>query len=381
MKLPVYLDNHATTPLDPEVLEAMMPCFKENFGNPSSRSHSIGWMAEAVVKDSRERLASVIGASDEELIFTGSASEANNLAIKGLAELQPENKRHIVLSAVEHSSVLKTCRYLAAKGFQVTVLKVDSEGNIDLDELRASISDMTFLVSIQTANNEIGTIYPIRQIADICHEQDVLFHTDAVQAAGKIPFDVRELDVDMASISAHKNYGPKGIGALFIKHRRPKIRLEPQIFGGGQESALRSGTHNVAYIAGFAKAYEISQRVMDEEFLRLSRLRDQLYNELKKGLDNIHLNGPSFECRLPHNLNVSFSGVDINLLFSKTRDVAFSTGSACTSTSGNTSHVLEAIGLSDELKKCSLRFGLGRFNTGEEVLFAGKVINQAVRQL
>lgn len=378
MKFPVYLDNHATTQIDPVVLQDMMPWLKDNYGNPSSRSHSFGWMAEEAVKYAREISAEMLGVQPDELYFTGGATESNNTVLRGLTDRTHSGKDHIVCTKVEHSSVLKVFRYLELNGWRVTYLDVDSQGMIDLEQLEREITDKTLLVSVQAANNEIGTIYPVEIIADICHSHSCLFHTDAAQAIGKTPLNLADSEIDFMSMSAHKIYGPKGTGLLYVKNRKPAISLTPLLIGGGQEGGLRSGTHNVPGIVGLASALRLIFTNMEQECRRTAQLRDRLYEQLTGRLDNVHLNG-SISGRLPNNLNVSFAGTDISRLLAAIRNIAVSTGSACASVSASPSHVLEAIGLDEQLKKCSLRFGLGRFNTEEEIDYAAQAIAEAVR--
>lgn len=378
MKFPVYLDNHATTQIDPVVLQDMMPWLTDNYGNSSSRSHSFGWMAEEAVKYAREISAEMLGVQPDELYFTGGATESNNTVLRGLTDRISSRKDHIVCTKVEHSSVLKVFRYLELHGWRVTYLDVDSQGMIDLEQLEREITDKTLLVSVQAANNEIGTIYPAEKIADICHSHSCLFHTDAAQAIGKTPLNLADSEIDFMSMSAHKIYGPKGTGLLYVKNRKPAISLTPLLIGGGQEGGLRSGTHNVPGIVGLASALRLIFTNMEQECRRTAQLRDRLYEQLTDRLDNVHLNG-SISGRLPNNLNVSFAGTDISRLLAAIRNIAVSTGSACASVSASPSHVLEAIGLDEQLKKCSLRFGLGRFNTEEEIDYAAQAIAEAVR--
>lgn len=378
MKFPVYLDNHATTQIDPVVLQDMMPWLTDNYGNPSSRSHSFGWMAEEAVKYAREISAEMLGVQPDELYFTGGATESNNTVLRGLTDRTHSGKDHIVCTKVEHSSVLKVFRYLELHGWRVTYLDVDSQGMIDLEQLEREITDKTLLVSVQAANNEIGTIYPAEKIADVCHRHSCLFHTDAAQAIGKTPLNLADSEIDFMSMSAHKIYGPKGTGLLYVKNRKPAISLTPLLIGGGQEGGLRSGTHNVPGIVGLASALRLIFTNMEQECRRTAQLRDRLYEQLTGRLDNVHLNG-SISGRLPNNLNVSFAGTDISRLLAAIRNIAVSTGSACASVSASPSHVLEAIGLDEQLKKCSLRFGLGRFNTEEEIDYAAQAIAEAVR--
>ena len=380
MKLPIYLDNHSTTQVDPLVFEAMKPYFFEKFGNASSRNHSFGWEAESAVKKSREIIAGSINAAPGEIYFTSGATESINLAHFGTAQSYYSSGKHIITSSVEHSAVLDSLKVLENKGFEITYLTAAGDGSIDMEEFEKSIKSETVLVSIMTANNEIGTVNNIKAIGKICQQKNILFHTDASQAIGKIPFDVVSDNVDMVSFSAHKIYGPKGIGALYLKKKSPGINLTPQIFGGGHENNLRSGTLNVPSIAGFAKAVQICMDNMEEESQRISKLRDKLYFSLADHLDEIYLNG-SLINRLPGNLNLSFRYIKSETLMMNMRDIAVSSGAACSSATLKPSHVLKAIGLSDDLSKSSIRFGLGRFNTDEEIDYAIDKIIKTVKYL
>lgn len=366
LKFPIYMDNHATTPLDPRVLEAMLPYFTEKFGNAASRNHAFGWQAEEAVEQARKQVAELIGATGKEIVFTSGATESDNLAIKGVAHMYREKGNHIITAVTEHKAVIDTCKHLEKEGFLVTYLPVRKDGLIDLEQLRAAFTDRTILVSIMAANNEVGVLQPIGQVGAMCRERGVLFHTDAVQAAGKVPFDVNAQHVDLASLSAHKMYGPKGVGALYVRRRNPRVLLTPIIDGGGHERGMRSGTLNVPGIVGMGKAAEIARQELAEELLRLTALRNRLLEGLRKGLDEIYVNG-SLEHRLPGNLNVSFAYVEGESLLMGVNDVAVSSGSACTSATLEPSYVLKAMGLNDELAHSSIRFGLGRFNTEEEV--------------
>ncbi|MGV2827730.1 cysteine desulfurase family protein [Myxosarcina sp. GI1(2024)] len=363
---PIYLDIHATSPMDERVLETMIPYFTEKFGNPSSNTHAYGWEAEAAVKQARETIASAINAAPEEIVFTSGATEANNLAIKGVAEAYFSKGRHIITVETEHSAVLDPCRYLETLGFEVTYLPVQPDGIIDLSKLEAAIRDETILVSVMAANNEIGAIQPLAEIGEICRDRDCLFHTDAAQAIAKIPLDVVEMNVDLMSLTAHKVYGPKGIGALYLRRRDPRVKIAPQIQGGGQERGRRSGTLYPPQIVGFAKAVELGLAEMSTESQRQLELREKLWQMLKE-LPGIHLNGHLTQ-RLPGNLNISVEGVDGSaLLLGLQPTVALSSGSACSSVSTAPSHVLTALGRSSQLAHASLRFGIGRFTTAEEI--------------
>ena len=346
--LPIYMDNHATTPLDPRVLEAMMPYLTTKFGNAASRNHSFGWEAERAVDAAREQVANLIGATAKEIIFTSGATESDNLAIKGIAEMYRERGNHIITQATEHKAVLDTCKRLEKQGYRVTYLPVKADGIVDLEDLRRAIDDKTILVTIMAANNEIGVLQPIREIGRICHERGVLFHTDAVQAVGKVPFGVIDDFVDVASISAHKIYGPKGVGALYVRRRNPRVQIAEQINGGGHERGMRSGTLNVPGIVGMGKACAVAQDELLQEGLRLQGMRDRLKTKLEGELDYVHVNG-SMEHRLPGSLNMSFVYVEGESLLMGINDVAVSSGSACTSATLEPSYVLKALGLGDEV--------------------------------
>jgi cysteine desulfurase len=378
MKFPIYLDNLATTPLDPGVLEAMLPWFTEKFGNAASKDHSYGWEAESAVKLSRKKIAEFMNVEPGEIIFTSGATESINLAHFGIAESYEYKGKHIITSAVEHNAVLDSLKTLRHKGFEITILPVDNYGRISLKDFEVSIRKETILVSIMTANNEIGNVYDINAFSRICKERNIIFHTDASQAIGKIPFETDNLD--LVSFSAHKIYGPKGIGALFISKRNPKIRISPQIFGGGHENGLRSGTLNVPGIVGFSKALEISISNFESEYSRLSSYRDRMLKSFTEKLERIRLNGDT-DNHLPNNLNICFEGIRSDNLMMNLRNIALSTGSACTSASLKPSHVLKAIGLSDELAKSSVRIGLGRFNTDEEINYVIEEIIKTVQRL
>ncbi len=383
VKLPIYMDYHATTPLDPRVLEAMMPFFTEKFGNAASRNHSFGWEAEAAVENAREQVAKLIGATAKEIIFTSGATESNNLAIKGIAEMYRERGNHIITQVTEHKATLDTCKRLEKSGYRVTYLPVKADGLIDMEDLKRAIDDKTILVTIMIANNEIGVVQPVAEIGKLCHERGVLFHTDGVQAVGKIPVDVIAMNIDALSLSAHKIYGPKGVGALYVRRRNPRVQISEQINGGGHERGMLSCTLNVPGIVGMGKACEIAREEMASEAKRLSHLRDKLKAKLEGSLDYIHVNG-SMEHRLPGSLNISFVYVEGESLLMGINDVAVSSGSACTSATLEPSYVLKALGLGDDVAHSSIRFGLGRFNTEAEVDYvADKVIDvvQKLREL
>jgi len=380
VSLPIYMDNHATTPLDPRVLEAMMPYFTTKFGNAASRNHSFGWEAEKAVETAREQIAKLIGATAKEIIFTSGATESDNLAIKGIAEMYREHGNHIITQATEHKAVLDSCKRLEKNGYRVTYLPVKADGIIDLEDLKRAMDDQTILVTIMAANNEIGVLQPIREIGKLCHEKGVIFHTDAVQAVGKVPVDVIADNIDLLSISGHKIYGPKGVGALYVRRRNPRVQIAAQIDGGGHERGMRSGTLNVPGIVGLGKACELAQAEMQEEGRRLQGLRDRLKTKLEAELDYVHVNG-SMEHRLPGNLNMSFLYVEGESLLMGINDVAVSSGSACTSATLEPSYVLKALGLGDDVAHSSIRFGLGRFNTQAEVDYVADKVIDVVRKL
>jgi cysteine desulfurase len=381
VKTPVYMDNHATTPMDPRVLEAMVPYFLTKFGNAASRTHRFGWEAEAAVEDSRETVAQLIGAgSGKEIVFTSGATESNNLAIKGIAEYYKSRGNHIVTTTIEHKAVLDSCKRLETEGFDVTYVKADPNGIVSVDAIRAALTDRTILVSVMLANNEVGTVQPIKEIGQITRERGILLHSDAVQGVGKTAFNVEDMNVDLASITAHKMYGPKGIGALYVRRQKPRVRLTAQMDGGGHERGNRSGTLNVPGIVGFAKAAELMIKEGAEENRRISALRDRLHARLTKDLDQVILNGDR-ERRLPGNLNVSFAFVEGEALMMAIKDVAVSSGSACTSASLEPSYVLHSMGLDEDLAHSSIRFGIGRFNTEEEVDFVGDLVSGKVARL
>ena len=382
--LPLYMDNHATTPLDPRVLDAMMPYFTGKFGNAASRNHAFGWEAEEAVENARAQIAKLINCTPKEIIFTSGATESDNLAIKGIAEMYREKGNHIITQVTEHKAVLDTCKKLEKLGYKVTYLPVQADGLIDLEDLKRAIvkegPDKTILVTIMYANNEIGVIQPIREIGKICHEAGVLFHTDAVQAVGKIPVDVQADNIDVLSLSAHKIYGPKGVGALYVRRRNPRVQITEQINGGGHERGMRSGTLNVPGIVGLGKACEIAGAEMETESKRLNELRDYLRNRLESTLDYVQVNG-NMEHHLPGNLNMSFVYVEGESLLMGINDIAVSSGSACTSATLEPSYVLKALGLGDEIAHSSIRFGLGRFNTKAEVDYVADKIIDVVQKL
>ncbi len=378
---PIYLDCHATTPVDERVLEVMLPYFRENFGNPASVGHLYGWEAESAVKLAREAIATAINATPAEIIFTSGATEANNLAIKGVAESYHHKGRHIITVATEHSAILDPCAYLASLGFEITYLLVQSDGLIDLQELAKVIRTDTILVSVMTANNEIGVIQPIAAIGKLCRDRQVLFHTDAAQAIGKIPLDVEVMQIDLMSLTAHKIYGAKGIGALYVRRRQPRVNLAPQLHGGGHERGMRSGTLYPPQIVGFAKAIEIAIASQVEEQERILNLRQQLWQKLSDALPEIRLNGHPNQ-RLAGNLNVSFPDVNGAALMLALRPiVAVSSGSACSSAKTSPSHVLLALGHSPELAYASVRFGIGRFNNPEQIDLVADHVIASVRSL
>ncbi len=378
--LPIYMDNHATTPLDPRVLEAMMPYLTTVFGNAASRNHSFGWEAEAAVEKAREQVAKLIGATAKEIIFTSGATESNNLAIKGIAEMYKERGNHIITQVTEHKATLDTCKRLEKYGYRVTYLPVKADGLIDIEDLKRAMDDKTILVTIMIANNEIGVVQPVAEIGKLCHEKGVLFHTDGVQAVGKIPVDINAMHIDALSLSAHKIYGPKGVGALYVRRRNPRVQISGQIDGGGHERGMRSGTLNVPGIVGLGKACEIAGEEMKAETERLTALRDKLKAKLEHNLDYVHVNG-SMEHRLPGNLNVSFVYVEGESLLMGINDIAVSSGSACTSATLEPSYVLKALGLGDDVAHSSIRFGLGRFNNEAEVDYVGDKLVDVVQKL
>jgi len=380
VKLPIYMDNHATTPLDPRVLEAMMPYMTNVFGNAASRNHQFGWAAEEAVENAREQIAKLIGATAKEIIFTSGATESNNLAIKGVAEMYREKGNHIITAATEHKAVLDTCKRLEKYGYKVTYLPVQKDGLVNLDELKAAMTDKTILVSIMFANNEIGVLQPIEQIGKLCRERGILFHTDATQAVGKVPVNVNSQHIDIMSLSGHKMYGPKGVGALYVRRKNPRVQLQALIDGGGHERGMRSGTLNVPGIVGLGKACELCGEEMATESKRLTAMRERLRQTIEKNLDEVYVNG-NYEHRLPGNLNMSFLYVEGESLLMGINDIAVSSGSACTSATLEPSYVLKALGLGDDLAHSSIRFGLGRFNTDAEVDYVASKIVDVVKKL
>ncbi|MBS1577690.1 MAG: IscS subfamily cysteine desulfurase [Bacteroidetes bacterium] len=380
MKFPIYLDHNATTPCDPRVVEAMLPYFSEHYGNAASRNHSFGWQAEEAVDYAREQVAKLIGAEPKEIVFTSGATEADNLAIKGVFEMYAGKGSHIITCNIEHKAVLDACKHLEKKGAEVTCLPVNNKGNIDLAELKASIKPNTILIALMYANNEIGNLLPVKEIGRIAKEKGIIFFSDATQAIGKVPVDVNKDGVDVMALSAHKLYGPKGIGALYIRRKNPRVKLAPQIDGGGHEKGMRSGTLNVPGIVGFGKACEICMQEMREEAERVSKLRDKLEKGILK-IEGTKVNGDR-DTRLPNITNISFKDVEgEGLLMGITKNIAVSSGSACTSASMEPSYVLKALGVDDELAHSSIRFGLGRFTTEEEIDYTIEQVTQTVNKL
>jgi cysteine desulfurase len=374
------MDHQATTPVDPEVREAMLPYFGEIFGNAASKSHSFGWRAEAAVEAAREQVAACLSAEASEIFFTSGATESNNLALFGAARTLRSRGNHLITCATEHKAILDPCAQLAKEGFRVTYLPVDPEGHIDLEKLKSSIKKDTILISLMAANNEVGTLHPLKEIGEIANKAGVLFHSDAAQAVGKIPIDVGKNNLDLLSLSAHKFYGPKGIGALLVRKKNPPLRLEPIFFGGGHEKGLRSGTLNVPAIVGMGAALKKARRVMEEDGARLEILRRKLWDQLHALIKDIQFNGP-MESRLPGNLNITFTGVPSERLMMEMKEVAVSSGSACTTADPKPSHVLKAMGLSDPAVKSSIRIGLGRFSTEEEVEYVARRIAELVSKI
>jgi cysteine desulfurase len=380
VKLPVYMDNHATTPMDPRALEEMLPYFMEKFGNAASRNHSFGWAGEEGVETARERIAKLVGATTKEIIFTSGATESDNLAIKGVAEMYKEKGNHIITAVTEHKAVLDTCKRLEKYGYRVTYMPVQKDGLVDLDDLKRAMDDKTILVSIMWANNEIGVLQPVAEIGKLCRERGIIFHTDATQAVGKIPTDVNKNNIDLMSISAHKMYGPKGVGALYVRRKNPRVQISAIIDGGGHERGMRSGTLNVPGIVGLGKACAIASEEMAKESCKLAGLRNRLRDKIMNRLDEVYING-SWENRLPGNLNISFAYVEGESLLMGINDIAVSSGSACTSATLEPSYVLKALGTGDDLAHSSIRFGLGRFNTEAEVDYVADRVVETVSRL
>ena len=380
VKLPIYLDNHATTPVDPRVVEAMLPYFHEKFGNAASRNHAFGWAAEEAVENARGQVAALINATPKEIIWTSGATESDNLMIKGVAEMYREKGNHIITQVIEHKAVLDTCKRLEKHGYEVTYLPVGKDGRVDPEDVRKAITPKTILITIMYANNEIGVINPIAEIGKIAKEHGILFAVDGVQAVGKIPVDVQRDNIDLLAISAHKLYGPKGVGALYVRRRNPRVQLSAIIDGGGHERGMRSGTLNVPGIVGLGKACEICKNEMAQESERMLKLRERLLNGLMSKLDVLYING-SMEHRLPNNLNISFAYVEGESLLMGINDVAVSSGSACTSATLEPSYVLKALGVGDDLAHTSIRFGLGRFNTEEEIDYVTNRLVEVVSRL
>jgi cysteine desulfurase len=380
MKLPIYMDYHATTPMDPRVFATMKPYFMETFGNAASRNHSFGWEAEEAVEKARKQIASLIGATNKEIVFTSGATESNNLALKGVAEMYAEKGNHIITAATEHKAILDTCKRLEKHGVRVTYLPVQTNGLVDLDQLQAAITDKTILISIMYANNEIGVLQPIAEIGKLAKSKGVLLHTDATQAVGKVPVNVIKDNVDLMSMSGHKMYGPKGVGALYVRRKSPRVQITAQMDGGGHERGMRSGTLNVPSIVGLGEACALCQAEMAEESKRMAHLRDKLRDKLQSALDETYING-TMEHRLPNNLNISFAYVEGESLLMGINDIAVSSGSACTSATLEPSYVLKALGAGDDLAHSSIRFGLGRFNTEEEVDYVAAKVIDVVKKL
>jgi len=380
MKLPIYMDNNSTTRCDPRVVDAMLPYFTEKYGNAASRNHSFGWDAEEGVDQARKQIAKVINADPKEIVFTSGATESNNLALKGVAEMYREKGDHIITSSTEHRAVIDTAKALEKKGLKVTYLPVDKTGMVNPDELRSAITDKTIMISIMFANNEIGTIHPVKEIGKIAKEKGILFHCDATQAVGKIPVDVQETGIDLMSFTGHKIYGPKGIGALYVRRKAPRVRLVPMIDGGGHERGMRSGTLPVPLIVGFGKAIELCEQEMQAETIRIKALRDRLQEGIMGSMEEVYINGHPTE-RLPGNLNISFAYVEGEALLMGVKEIALSSGSACTSATLEPSYVLRALGVGSDLAHSSIRFGLGRFTTSEEVDYTIDRMKKAVNHL
>ena len=376
----VYLDNNATTPVDPRVLDAMLPYFREKFGNAASRNHRYGWVAEEAVDKAREQVAKVINAGSKEIIWTSGSTEGNNTAILGVARMYADKGKHIITCRIEHKAVIDPCKFLETQGYEVTWLEPDRTGRVSVDQVQQAMREDTILVSLMFANNEVGTIHPIREIGELCKERDVLFHTDATQAFGKVPIDVEAMGIDLLSLSAHKIYGPKGVGALYVRRKKPRVRLQPLIHGGGHERGMRSGTLNVPGIVGCGAAAEIAMNEMSTESARIAGLRDRLWAGLSEHLTEISRNGNPQHC-LPNTLNVSFLYVEGESLMMGFSDIAVSSGSACTSASLEPSYVLKGLGLGDDLAHSSIRFSLGRFTTEEDIDYTIKEVVQAVNHL
>lgn len=380
MKLPIYLDNHSTTPCDPRVLEMMLPYFTEKFGNAASRNHSFGWEAEEAVEVARKQIAHLIHADPKELIFTSGATESDNLALQGVVEMYREKGNHIITGSTEHRAVIDTAKYLEKKGVKVTFLPVDKAGMVSPEDVRNAITDQTILISIMMANNEIGTINPVAAIGKVAKEKGVLFHCDATQGVGKIPVNVQEMGIDLMSFTGHKIYGPKGVGALYVRRKAPRVRLEAMMYGGGHERGMRSGTLPVPLIVGFGKACELCEQEMSTESVRMAKMRDRLQEGIMNRMDEVYLNGHPTE-RLPNNLNISFAYVEGEALLMGVKEIALSSGSACTSATLEPSYVLRALGVGSDLAHSSIRFGLGRFNTDEEVEYTIDRMIKAVTHL
>jgi cysteine desulfurase len=380
MKLPIYMDYNATTPVDPRVVEAMLPYFRGDFGNAASRNHEFGWKAEEAVEKGREQIAAAIGASSKEIIWTSGATESNNIAIKGAANMYRDKGNHIISQAIEHKAVIDPCKYLEQNGFKVTFLEVDNQGMVTAEQVREAMTDQTILVSIMHGNNEVGSINPIAEIGKLCKEKGVLFHTDACQTFAKLPIDVEAMGIDMLSCSGHKIYGPKGVGALYVRRKSPRVRLEPVVHGGGHERGMRSGTLNVPGIVGMGKAAELCVQSQKEEIELITRLRNRLKDGLFNRLDEIFLNGHPTQ-RIPNNLNISFLYVEGESLMMGFHDIAVSSGSACTSASLEPSYVLKALGRGDDLAHSSIRFSIGRFTTQEEIDYAIERVSATVEKL
>lgn len=380
LNLPIYLDNNSTTRVDPAVLEAMLPYFSEHYGNASSKSHEFGWKAEAAVQHARNLVARLVNCEPRDIIFTSGATESVNLAIKGTAEMYRSKGNHIVTTVIEHEAVLDSCKNLERKGFDVTYVKVNENGIVALEDIARAINENTILVSVMYANNEIGTVQPVHEIAKLCKEKKVLFHTDATQAVGKLSIDLSDHNIDMLSFSSHKMYGPKGVGALYKSGKLPRIRVTPQIDGGAQEKGLRAGTLNVPGIVGFGAACEIAHNLLETESNRILQLKNRLYSGIISGVKGVKVNGDMFK-RIPGNLNISIPGIDADSLMMAMKEIAVSTGSACSSESVEPSHVLNAIGLDKKLMRSTIRFGIGRFNTEEEIEYVINKVTEKVNYL